>query len=439
MADSDAPETGATFVQACGSPLGRIAAPPLHCTRPRGHDGDHADGAGTWRDPDPGPLGGAAGPERVVARLQVLEGGGTSKNGQAGIAGGQLTGKGGAGPSTDFGRGFVIGGSLAGCSSPGGGSATGFASGGIGGGASQNPNGGSSTFVAAGGVAGAAGGSAYAAGSYGGRAGGSASTGRCGAQKMFDRTPITCTRDAGHYGAHDDNKGLAWSRAGSEVEPARPSTPPIEPVAWRDRATFGATMLAERAAMSATKRFQPCGARNDGISCERLPGHDGAHGSIANGGVTWSAAPPLGPVPERFRTMPRAPELEPFRAAVDAKPGLSEVLLAGLVACGRALGRIDGENAERRRWQAVLAKTDGRLDQGERWSEVGPALFEQVKAVACSPPSEPSAPIQERAEALAILIMRGQVGKAPPNALIRAGVAFEVLRSAWRKAKRGGT
>ncbi len=349
MADSDAPESADTFVQACGSPLGRIAAPPLHCTRPRGHDGDHADGmAGTWRDPDRG----------NVARLHVVEGGG--------IAGGSLSGKGGAGPSTDFARGFVMGGSLSGGSSAGGGSSTGFASGGPGGGSSQNPHGGSSTFVATGGVAGAVGGSAYAAGSYGGSAGGSAPDPRprCGARSKV-------------------------SVAGQALAP-----------------------------------------------CSREVGHTGAH---ENDRASWSAAPPLGPVPERFRTMPRAPELEPFRAAVDAKPGLSEVLLAGLVACGRALGRIDGEDAERRRWQGVLAQTDGRLDQGERWSEVGPALFEQVKAVACSPPSEPSKPIQERAEALAILILRGQVGNAPPNALIRAGVAFEVLRSAWRKAKRGGT
>jgi len=119
-----------------------------------------------------------------------------------------------------------------------------------------------------------------------------------------------------------------------------------------------------------------------------------------------------------------------------------EVLLAGLVACGRGLGRIGREIDDRKHWQGVLRAATTLAERiepdGGDWRPLAEWLIDQVKTVACGPDVEPARPIQERAEALAILIMHGQRAGVPPNFLIRAGAVLEVLRAAWRKAQRGG-
>ena len=148
---------------------------------------------------------------------------------------------------------------------------------------------------------------------------------------------------------------------------------------------------------------------------------------------------PLGVSVDPYGSMLRPPELAPF-----APDATTEVLLAGLVACGRALGRIDRELGARMHWQTVLSQasrllppTAGVETPQADWASVGRLLFDLVKATAEAPQSEPERPIRERAEALAILIMQGRKTDAPPNVLIRAGAVLEVLRGLWRKARAG--
>lgn len=254
----------------------------------------------------------------------------------------------------------------------------------------------------------------------------------------------------------------------------------------------------------------PIGASQATLHCERVKGHEGAH---ASGPTDWSAAPPLGPVPERFRhngvpgteglpgagyySQPLSParrfmadlleSAEPYSSphpgtidwarliaaageryqtsrevsagifeqrsqakkplGVSVDPGsTAEVLLAGLVACGRALGRIEQEVAQRQRWKKVLDAATRMFSAGpdimppdHEWAKAGQLVFANVQAFVQEPQSEPTEPIRERAEALAILILQGRRLGTPPNFLIRAGAALEVLRAAWRKAQRGGT
>lgn len=186
-------------------------------------------------------------------------------------------------------------------------------------------------------------------------------------------------------------------------------------------------------------------------TCKREPGHFGAH---ADEDVTWSAAPPLGPVPERFRRKPLEPDASDrqvldevaarLRGAAVTPSRTPEVLVAGLVACGRALGRIEHELGQRKHWQAVLSTAARMLPpdrlqepQENEWARVGKHLFGLVTATAEAPQSEPDGPIRERAEALAVLLLQGTRYSGTPNVLIRAGVALDVVRSAWRKAMAG--
>jgi hypothetical protein len=168
-------------------------------------------------------------------------------------------------------------------------------------------------------------------------------------------------------------------------------------------------------------------------------GQGGNGGSASGAGFDGRAAPPLGPVPERFRHV----------ATGDPRPkhhaDTLEVLLAGLVACGRSLGQIDKEMGTAAHFRRVLSAGLKGLGVGpdseltdEQWGKLGRYLYGSVQLVV-DEKSQPFEPIQARAEALAILIMQGQRVGVPPNFLIRAGAVLEVLRAVWRKAQRGGT
>ncbi len=79
---------------------------------------------------------------------------------------------------------------------------------------------------------------------------------------------------------------------------------------------------------------------------------------------------------------------------------------------------------------------DVEPEAGE-WEGAGRYCFAAVQLVAETPQSEPLEPIQERAEALAILLLQGSRYGRTPNALIRAGIVLDVVRAAWRKAMAG--
>lgn len=190
------------------------------------------------------------------------------------------------------------------------------------------------------------------------------------------------------------------------------------------------------------------------LKCERQPGHVGAH---EGHGQSWYRSPHPGEIDwarRRYQTSrevsagifeQRRQAKKPLGVSVD--PGsTAEVLLAGLVACGRALGRIEHEIEQRKHWQKVIAAASRSFSAGpesvpteHEWAQAGQFVFAAVQQYADEPQSEPTEPIRERAEALAILILQGRRLGTPPNFLIRAGAALEVLRAAWRKAQRGGT
>lgn len=260
----------------------------------------------------------------------------------------------------------------------------------------------------------------------------------CGKEKTFaglteSTGPLVlrCNRAAGHTGEH----------GAPNIDPA------VGDVTWFD-GCCGSPSPAR------------LGPSQPAIFCLLERGHFGAH---SDGEVTWSAAPPLGPVPERFRrptldesaqqidwqrlrrAAGEAPTL-PLGMASDpgSTPEVPEVLAAGLVACGRALGRIEQELAQRKHWQKVIAAATRTFSAGpesvpteHEWATAGRFVYASVQLVADAPQSEPIRPIQERAEALMILLLQGRRLGSTPNFLIRAGAVLEVARSAWRKARAG--
>lgn len=300
----------------------------------------------------------------------------------------------------------------------------------------------------------------------------------CAAAKMFDETEAWCMREFGHEGAHDNLAGLFWSAA-----------PPLGPVPERFRYNV---VPGTEGLPGAGYYSQPldCGAGGGGSVRTTVAGGSSGGGvasgsaratvesaTVENGGISGAGGGggtfDLGEL--RFpidaaaidqifgsRRAPKvysrdqmltaqaaaageAPAKKPLGVSVD--PGDSpELLLAGLVACGRALGRIEHELAQRQHWQKVIdrAREFGPVRAvaleatPEQWRAFARTLFEEIREAAEAPQSEPTRPIQERAEALAILILQGRRRGVTPNFLIRAGAVLEVLRAAWRNAQRGG-
>jgi hypothetical protein len=234
--------------------------------------------------------------------------------------------------------------------------------------------------------------------------------------------PLRCARQPGHTGAHADADGVAWSAA-----------PPLGPVPERFRgACAGGGSMSGWGAVSGGGN--PSGGSSTGVSTGGVGGAGPSGGMYEPGSLRFASQVDW----DRLRVAAgEAPAKKPLGVAVD--PGTTgEVLVAGLVACGRALGRIEHELAQRRGWQGVLRRLDALVPQTEAaWASVGRELFERVKAEACALQSEPTQPIQDRAEALAILLLQGRRLGTTPNFLIRAGAVLEVLRAAWRKAQRG--
>jgi hypothetical protein len=161
-------------------------------------------------------------------------------------------------------------------------------------------------------------------------------------------------------------------------------------------------------------------------TCQRLPGHYGAHADGRHGDepLTWSSAPPLGPKPVRLL-------------------GTFEEVLAELVICGRKLGRLEHEIGARKHWRQVLETAyrmftvrPEQMPPEADWARVGQYLLPLVRATADAPQSEPDAPIQERATELFALAMRDE----PRPTLLQAArgawrIGRHVVRTAFEAAK----
>jgi hypothetical protein len=270
----------------------------------------------------------------------------------------------------------------------------------------------------------------------------------CGAESGHEEfKPSICQLTPGHDGLHANGGGLSWRSPDTRTRAGAGMSRGIEPTfaiggnggAGHDPRGFASTISVVGAGGGIAGGSLSGGGPS--------PGYASTHG-VGGSGFRYNVVPGTEGLPGAGYFSQRR-DVKP--AAEPAKPGVPEVLLAGLVACGRELGRIERELEQRQHWKRVLEATlrthfaggPDAVPTEQEWAKAGQYLHAHAQLIADAPQSEPEKPIQERAEALAILLLRGQVGKTPPNALIRAGVAFEVLRSAarsaWRKSKRGGT
>lgn len=289
----------------------------------------------------------------------------------------------------------------------------------------------------------------------------------------FGGGKVICKRKPGHEGAHEDERGVWWHAGGGGARRATCDTIAPFPNSLTDAGE---------------------------LVCKRERGHEGAHESAE--GISWSAAPPLGPRPDGvltcdFRTLQSEPggarlvrcgqaipvemagsrfcalhdgEWQALRSQFRRRSGLRsgtdpsppapsdgatagvsldgdsvEQLAAELVLCGKRLGKAQALHEERQRAQKTLVVANalfttlpGAETKEADWARVGRVLHAEIRKVA-DELLEPTGPIEARANAVFAVLLRQRAPKKPPaNLLIHAGLALEVVRSAWRKAKKGG-